>query len=49
MCPVQGHQSCVIVSGNANHVVNGKQVAYDGDKTSCGAKLISTLGTFTST
>jgi uncharacterized Zn-binding protein involved in type VI secretion len=49
MCPIQGHQSCVIVSGNANHVVNGKQVAYDGDKTSCGAKLISTLGTFTST
>lgn len=48
ICPMTGHQNCVIVSGNCNHTVNGKAVAYDGDKTSCGATLISTVATFTS-
>jgi len=48
MCPMTGHQNCVIVSGNSNHTVNGKAVAYHGDKTSCGATLISTIGTFSS-
>jgi uncharacterized Zn-binding protein involved in type VI secretion len=43
-----GHQNCVIASGNSNHTVNGKAVAYEGDKTSCGATLISTVATFTS-
>lgn len=48
MCPMTGHQNCVIVSGNNNHTVNGKAVAYHGDKTSCGATLISTIATFSS-
>jgi uncharacterized Zn-binding protein involved in type VI secretion len=48
MCPMTGHQNCVIASGNNNHTVNGKAVAYEGDKTSCGATLISTVTTFTS-
>ncbi|MQA23235.1 PAAR domain-containing protein [Rugamonas rivuli] len=48
VCPIYGHQNCSIVSGNAKHTVNGKAVAYDGDKTSCGATLISTIGTFSS-
>lgn len=46
LCPVTGHQNCTIVSGNGKHQINGKPVAYDGDKTSCGAALISTIGTF---
>jgi uncharacterized Zn-binding protein involved in type VI secretion len=48
ICPVKGHQNCTIASGNAAHIVNGKAVAYDGDKTSCGATLISTIATFSS-
>lgn len=50
MCPMTGHQNCVfaIVSGNNNHTVNGKAVAYEGDKTSCGATLISTIATYSS-
>ena len=48
MCPMTGHQNCTIISGNAKHQINGKAVAYDGDKTSCGATLISTIGTFSS-
>lgn len=48
MCPMTGHQNCVIVSGNDSHSVNGKAVAYDGDKTSCGATLISTVANFSS-
>jgi len=48
MCPMTGHQNCVIVSGNSKHTVNGKAVAYHGDKTSCGATLISTIASFSS-
>lgn len=48
ICPVTGHQNCVIASGNSSHLVNGKAVAYEGDKTTCGATLISTIGTFAS-
>ncbi|HEY0589377.1 MAG TPA: PAAR domain-containing protein [Pseudoduganella sp.] len=48
MCPMTGHQNCVIVSGNSKHTVSGRAVAYEGDKTSCGATLISTIVTFVS-
>lgn len=48
MCPMTGHQNCVIVSGNNRHTVNGKAVAYHGDKTSYGATLISTIANFVS-
>lgn len=46
ICPMQGHQSCTVASGSSTHTVNGKAVAYEGDKTTCGATLISTIGTF---
>jgi uncharacterized Zn-binding protein involved in type VI secretion len=46
MCPLQGHQNCKVASGSSTHTVNGKAVAYDGDKTTCGATLVSTIGTF---
>jgi uncharacterized Zn-binding protein involved in type VI secretion len=46
ICPINGHQNCTVASGSATHSINGKAVAYDGDKTSCGATLISSLETF---
>jgi len=45
-CPVQGHVNCTIATGNAEHHINGKAVAYDGDTTSCGAVLHSTYECF---
>ena len=45
-CPIKSHQFCVVASGNEGHVVNGKAVAYDGDRTSCGAVLSSTISSF---
>ena len=48
VCPVYGHQNCTIATGNSLHIVNGKAVAYHGDKTSCGATLISTSTQFVS-
>jgi uncharacterized Zn-binding protein involved in type VI secretion len=47
-CPIKGHGNCKVASGNASHTVDGVAVAYDGDTTSCGAKLISTVGNFSS-
>lgn len=46
ICPIAGHQSCVIVEGNPEFTVGGRAVAFDGHKTSCGAALQSTLSTF---
>lgn len=40
-CPISGHDNCVIVEGDANMRIDGKPVAFDGHKTSCGATLIS--------
>lgn len=48
MCPVKGHDNCKVASGDASHTVEGTAVAYDGDLTSCGAKLTSTVGNFSS-
>lgn len=48
ICPMTGHQNCTVIRGNAKHQIGGNAVAYDGDKTSCGATLISTIGTFSS-
>jgi uncharacterized Zn-binding protein involved in type VI secretion len=47
MCPMQGHQECRIAEGDPHHVIDGVAVAYDGHKTTCGATLIATTGTFT--
>ena len=40
-CPLPGHGTCPIVSGDASWIVDGKPVARHGDKTSCGAVLIA--------
>lgn len=47
-CPLPGHGVCIIIEGNAEHVIDGIPVAYDGHKTSCGAVLQSTLTNFSS-
>jgi uncharacterized Zn-binding protein involved in type VI secretion len=43
-CPVHGDGT--IVEGDAHHTINDVAVAYDGQLTSCGAMLISTVKTF---
>jgi len=42
-CPERGHSTSVIVEGDPNWLIDGKAVALEGHKTSCGATLISTL------
>lgn len=49
MCPLKGHENCTIATGNARHRIKGKAVAYEGDTTSCGAVLLSTLPDFSLT
>lgn len=45
VCPIAGHQACVIVEGDPNVTVDGRPAAFDGHKTSCGATLISSMPT----
>jgi uncharacterized Zn-binding protein involved in type VI secretion len=41
-CPIQGHCGvCTIIEGDSKHTINGRPVAYDGHKTSCGASLVA--------
>ena len=40
-CPLPGHGTCPIVSGDTSCIIDGKPVARHGDKTSCGAVLIA--------
>lgn len=42
-CPIKGHGTVVIVEGDSSWSVDGRAVALEGHKTSCGASLISTL------
>lgn len=42
-CPQKGHGVCVIVEGDPTWTIDGRNVALEGHKTSCGATLISTL------
>ncbi|GAA5787043.1 hypothetical protein GCM10007860_31940 [Chitiniphilus shinanonensis] len=42
-CPRPGHSNCVIVEADPNWLVDGKPVALDGHKVSCGATLIATI------
>lgn len=44
-CPERGHATAVIVEGDPNWLIDGKAVALEGHKTSCGATLISSLPT----
>jgi uncharacterized Zn-binding protein involved in type VI secretion len=40
-CPITGHGSTPIISGDATMIVDGKPVARQGDKCGCGASLIA--------
>jgi uncharacterized Zn-binding protein involved in type VI secretion len=44
-CPVHG--MCVIVAGHPTIKLDGVAVAFEGHRTSCGARLISTAPTST--
>jgi len=48
-CPMPGHHDCVIVEGDPAVQIDGKAVAFDGHKTSCGAALISRSRTVSQT
>lgn len=39
-CPIPGHGTNPIVSGDLTFIVDGQPVAREGDKTACGADLI---------
>ncbi|WP_434664846.1 PAAR domain-containing protein [Paraburkholderia sp. A3BS-1L] len=41
ICPIKGHENCMIIEGDPAFMVDGKPAAFDGHKTSCGAILIS--------
>ncbi|MEO6919563.1 MAG: PAAR domain-containing protein [Collimonas sp.] len=43
VCPIQGHQDCLIAEGDPEVLIDGIPVAFDGHKTNCGAVLISTM------
>jgi len=43
-CPIQGHGTCPIVTGDPTMMIDGKPAARHGDQTSCGAVLISSQG-----
>lgn len=43
ICPIPGHGAVTIVEGDPTWTVNGKNVALEGHKCSCGCSLISTL------
>lgn len=44
-CPIPGHGVVTIIEGDPNWQDNGRPIALEGHKTSCGASLISTLST----
>ena len=43
-CPLPGHGIGTIIESDDKHTVNGKGVAYEGHRTSCGAVLLATSG-----
>jgi uncharacterized Zn-binding protein involved in type VI secretion len=45
MCPIPGHQMCVIAQGDPKVSIDGMPVAFEGHLTSCGAQLISSIST----
>lgn len=40
-CPIDGHDSCVICEGEPGAIVDGRPLALEGHKTSCGATLMA--------
>jgi uncharacterized Zn-binding protein involved in type VI secretion len=47
-CPRPGHASCTIAEGDADHLIAGVPVAYEGHRTTCGAVLIASTDVFVS-
>ena len=45
-CPIPGHNNCTIAEGDPTYTIDGRPVALEGHKTSCGATLISTCSQF---
>lgn len=45
-CPKSGHDKCTIAEGDPNFVIEGRAVAFEGHKTTCGATLQSTSTNF---
>lgn len=45
-CPIAGHTGCKIASGSDHHRIDGVAIAFDGDKTTCGATLKAGGATF---
>lgn len=46
ICPISGHQVCIIAEGSSIYSIDGIAVAYEGHKTTCGATLIATVANF---
>lgn len=46
-CPVPGHGVCTIIEGDSRHTIDGRPVAYEGHKTSCGASLLASAAKLT--
>ena len=44
-CPIPGHGAVTIVEGDSAWLDDGRPIALEGHKTSCGASLISTMPT----
>ncbi len=40
-CPITGHSPAKIIASGQGFTIDGKSVAHDGDKTTCGAILIA--------
>lgn len=45
-CPVKGHDQSKIAEGNPRHKIDGVAVAYEGNKTTCGATLLASTAKF---
>ncbi|WP_175857098.1 PAAR domain-containing protein [Burkholderia anthina] len=45
-CPIEGHQVCLIAEGDPNFIIEGREAAFDGHKTTCGATLRSSMSGF---
>lgn len=43
-CPKTGHGETTIVTGDPTVIIDGRAAARHGDKTACGATLLSTQG-----
>jgi uncharacterized Zn-binding protein involved in type VI secretion len=41
LCPQKGHTNCIIIQGDPNSTLDGKEIAYNGCLCSCGARVIA--------